>query len=54
MLQTENTTLRVERDKLSEELNLTKRDLNERNKEYEKLQHLVTELEDHVERLQVS
>ncbi len=51
-LQTENTTLRVARDKIAGDLEATKRELSESAKECERLKRLADELEDHVERLQ--
>ena len=54
VLQSENTSLRVEKDRLSDELVSTKRDLADKTREWERQARLVSELEDHVERLQVS
>lgn len=53
VLQSENTSLRMEKDRLSDDLVSTKRELVDKTKEWERQQRLVTELEDHVERLQV-
>ncbi len=51
-LQSENTTLRVEKDRLYEELSVCKRELSEVRADNEKRQILIAELEEHVERLQ--
>jgi benzoyl-CoA reductase/2-hydroxyglutaryl-CoA dehydratase subunit BcrC/BadD/HgdB len=51
-LQSDNTGLRVEKDRLTDELSSARRDLSERTKEGERQRTLIEELEDHVERLQ--
>ena len=52
VLQNENSTLRIERDRLSQELTDVKDDLATRKRELEKSEKLCSELEDHVARLQ--
>ena len=51
-LQSENTSLRVERDRLSDELAVASKSLASTTRESERQQTLIAELEDHVERLQ--
>jgi len=52
VLQSENTSLRVERDRATEELGRCKKELSDKHGELERQSRLVTELEDHVEQLQ--
>ena len=52
-LQAENTTLRMEKERLSSDLSLTKENLADRINEGEQQAQLISELEDHVEKLQV-
>ena len=52
-LQAENTTLRMEKERLSSDLSLTKENLADRINEGEQQTQLICELEDHVEKLQV-
>ena len=51
-LQSENTSLRVERDRLTDELSAANKSLATTTRESERQQTLIAELEDHVERLQ--
>ena len=51
-LQSENTNLRVERDRLTDELAASNKSLANTTRENERQQTLIAELEDHVERLQ--
>ena len=51
-LQSENTNLRVERDRLTDELAASNKSLTNTTRENERQQTLIAELEDHVERLQ--
>ena len=51
-LQAENTSLRMEKERLSSELSGTKGSLAERVNEAEQQAQLISELEDHVEKLQ--
>jgi len=52
VLQSENTSLRMERDKTTEELGRCKKELSDKLAEMERQSRLITELEDHVEQLQ--
>ncbi len=51
-LQSENTTLRVEKDQATTELGEARSELKEKAAEVERQQNLIAELEDHVEKLQ--
>lgn len=51
-LQTENTSLRMEKERLISELTLANQNLSEKINETDEQYQLITELEDHVEKLQ--
>ena len=51
-LQTENTSLRMEKERLAEELGTATKSLTEKTVENERQSQLISELEDHVEKLQ--
>jgi homeobox protein cut-like len=52
VLQSDNTSLRVEKDRIAEELYQVKRELTDKNREVDRQQLLIAELENHVEQLQ--